>query len=45
VAEQEILKTAPEDGILAKAAGNAQDVLRTLITGLGYEEVRFTNSP
>jgi hypothetical protein len=45
VAEQEILKTALEDGILAKAAGNAQDVLRTLITGLGYEEVRFTNSP
>jgi hypothetical protein len=45
VAEQEILETALEDGILIKATENAKDVLRTLITGLGYEEVRFTNAP
>lgn len=41
IAEQEILKTALEDGILTKAEENAKDVLRTLITGLGYKEVEF----
>jgi hypothetical protein len=41
VAEQEILKTAIEDGILGKAEENAKDVLRALITGLGYKEVEF----
>ena len=45
VAEQEILKTAMEDDILGKAQRNAQDVLRTLITGLGYKDVRFTEGP
>lgn len=44
-AEQEILKTALEDGILTKAGENAQDVLRTLLTGLGYKEVRFLQAP
>jgi len=41
VAEQEILQTAMEDGILNKAQENAKDVLRALITGLGYKEVEF----
>jgi Protein of unknown function (DUF4230) len=45
IAEEEILKTALEDGILTKATNNAQDVLRTLITGLGYEDVRFIEGP
>ncbi len=45
VAEQEILKAALEDGILTKATENAQTVLRTLVTGLGYEDVRFEQSP
>ncbi|MEO8289280.1 MAG: DUF4230 domain-containing protein [Chloroflexota bacterium] len=44
-AEQEILNTALEDGILDKASKNAEEVLRTLLSGLGYEEVRFTQSP
>lgn len=44
-AEQDILKTAQEDGILDKAAQNAQGVVRSLVTGLGYKEVRFTQSP
>lgn len=41
VAEQEILQTAMEDGILNKAQENAKDVLRALIIGLGYKEVQF----
>jgi hypothetical protein len=44
-AEQEILKTAMEDGLLDKASTNAEDVIRTLLTGLGYTDVRFTESP
>ena len=45
VAEQEILTAALEDGILTKATENAQTVLRTLVTGLGYKDVRFQQSP
>jgi len=44
-AEQDILNTAMEDGILDQAATNAQDVLRTLLTGLGYKQVNFTQGP
>lgn len=45
VAEQEILNTAIEDGILIKAGDNAKGVLRSLITGLGYKEVEFIDTP
>ncbi|MEA2574340.1 MAG: hypothetical protein QOH93_1638 [Chloroflexia bacterium] len=45
VAEQEILQAALEDGILNKARDNAQAVLRTLVTGLGYKDVRFKEAP
>jgi len=44
-AEQDILNTAMEDGILDQATTNAQDVLRTLLTGLGYKQVNFTQGP
>ncbi len=44
-AEQQIMQAALEDGILDKARANAGEVLRTLITGLGYREVRFENRP
>jgi hypothetical protein len=40
-AEQQIEQAALEDGILGKARANAEEVLRTLITGLGYKEVKF----
>lgn len=42
-AEKEILQSAIEDGILTKARTNAEQVLRTLITGLGYEEIIFSD--
>ncbi|MDQ3931026.1 MAG: DUF4230 domain-containing protein [Chloroflexota bacterium] len=45
VAEREILEAALEDGILDKATENAHTVLRTLVTGLGYEDVRFKQAP
>lgn len=45
VAEDEILNAALEDGILDKATENARTVLRTLVTGLGYKEVRFEEAP
>jgi hypothetical protein len=44
-AEQDILNTAMEDGILDQASTNAQDVLRTLLNGLGYKQVNFTQGP
>lgn len=40
-AEQEITNAALEDGILAKARANGEDVVRTLVEGLGYEDVEF----
>ena len=42
-AEAEIRQSAIEDGILIKARTNAEQVLRTLITGLGYEEILFSD--
>lgn len=45
VAEQQIVKAAQEDGIIAKAQTNAEQVLRTLITGLGYKDVKFRQAP
>lgn len=45
VAEEEILKAALEDGILSKAVENAETVLRTLVTGLGYGDVQFRQGP
>ncbi|MEO6458309.1 MAG: DUF4230 domain-containing protein [Chloroflexia bacterium] len=40
-AEKEIIQAAMEDGIITKARTNAEQVIRTLITGLGYEEIEF----
>lgn len=40
-AEEEIVQAAIEDGIISKARTNAEQVIRTLITGLGYEEIEF----
>jgi hypothetical protein len=44
-AEQQIVQAAMEDGILEKARDNAEQVLRTLVTGLGYKDVRFEEGP
>jgi hypothetical protein len=41
-AEQEINKTAVEDGILKQAQTNAENYLDRLIRSLGYEDVIFT---
>lgn len=43
-AEAEIRNAAIEDGIMIKAQENAEQTLRTLITGLGYDEVEFTGT-
>jgi hypothetical protein len=40
-AEEEILKTAIEDGILEQATQNAETYLDRLIRSLGYEDVTF----
>lgn len=42
-AEEEIVKAALEDGIMSKARTNAEQVIRTLITGLGYDEIIFSD--
>ena len=42
-AEKEIVQAAIEDGIMDKARTNAEQVLRTLITGLGYDDVIFSD--
>jgi hypothetical protein len=44
-AEQQIVLAAQEDGILDRARDNAQQVLRTLVTGLGYKHVQFKEEP
>ena len=44
-AESKILEAAQEAGITEQAATNARQVLRSLIEGLGYEDVRFENAP
>ncbi len=41
-AEDRIVETARDNGILAKAQNNAEASIRTLLTSLGYEEVQFT---
>jgi hypothetical protein len=43
-AEQEIYKTAMEDGILKQAQTNAENYLDRLIRSLGYEEVIFISN-
>ena len=40
-AEEQIVQAAIEDGILVKASDNAQETLRTLLEGLGYDDVQF----
>jgi hypothetical protein len=40
-AEEQITLAALEGGILAKAIANGEQVIRTLVTGLGYEDVEF----
>ena len=40
-AEDRIVETALENGILEKAQNNAEDSIRVLVTSLGYREVRF----
>jgi hypothetical protein len=42
-AEEQIKLAALEDGILAKAKANGEQVVRTLIMGLGYKDVEFTD--
>lgn len=44
-AEKQIRAAAEEDGILRKARENAEQTLRTLVKGLGYEEVEFEEGP
>ncbi len=44
VAEDEIYKTAVDDGILTQAKLNAENFIDRLIRSLGYEEVIFINS-
>jgi hypothetical protein len=40
--EDRIVEAAKEHGILDKAQDNAKTSISTLITSLGYDEVRFT---
>ena len=40
-AEEQIKLAALEDGILEKAATNGEQVVRTLLMGLGYKDVEF----
>lgn len=45
-AEQEILTAAQQDGILKLAQDNAQNVVRSLLLGLGFTDVQFiTGTP
>ena len=44
VAEQEILKSAMEDGILDQASVNAKTYLKWFFESLGYQQVEFTTS-
>lgn len=41
-AEDRMVEAAKEHGILDKAQDNAKTSISTLITSLGYDEVRFT---
>ena len=44
-AEQQIVLSAQEDGILDKAKQNAEDTVRSLVKGLGYQDVEFKEAP
>jgi hypothetical protein len=44
-AEQQIVLSATEDGILVKAEENAKQTLRSLVQGLGYKDVQFKENP
>ncbi len=44
-AEQEIVNAALEDGILARAQANGEQVIRTLLAGLGYPDVEIVQQP
>lgn len=44
-AEKAIVQSAQEDGILQEARTNAEQTLRTLLTGLGYKDVNFKEAP
>lgn len=44
-AEAKIIEAAEEAGIIEQADTNARQVLRTLVEGLGYEDVRFETRP
>lgn len=45
VAEEQILQAAIENGMLTKAQENAEDVVKSLVTGLGFKEVKFDTGP
>jgi hypothetical protein len=45
VAEEQILQAAIENGIIAKAQANAESVIKSLVTGLGYTKVIFAGGP
>jgi len=45
VAEQEILKSATQDGILDQAISNAQTYLRWFFETLGYKQITFAITP
>jgi hypothetical protein len=44
-AEEQIVQSAKEDGILQKAEDNAKQTLRSLVQGLGYKDVEFKEEP
>lgn len=44
-AERQIREAALESGILRQAQTNAEKTLRSLLTGLGYEEITITFAP
>ena len=45
LAEREILKAAEEDGILPKARENAEDIVRRILLGLGFDDIVFVSAP
>ena len=44
-AEAKIVEASQEAGITEQAATNARQVLRSLLAGLGYDDVRFEDAP
>jgi hypothetical protein len=45
LAEREIHKAAEEDGILPKARENAEDIVRRILLGLGFDDIVFVSAP